>query len=156
MTINRLRPSNLGYRLAPCLSLVYTGEISTSTNSRHTHAQNQSSTNQAVYTRAYASYLCLRLCLSHQCEPGFKYCEIGSVCFIIANPQCAETLTQTLVIAARSRRQQTPSPTQILVIAARSRRLGKIRLAAFASLGWNYSMFRQFAVLKLSFRLIAT
>ena len=40
------------------LSLVHTGEISTSTNARHTHAQNQSSTNPAVYARAYASHLC--------------------------------------------------------------------------------------------------
>ena len=47
------------------LSLVHTGETSTSisTNPRHTHAQNQSSTNQAFYGRAYALRLCL--CLSH-------------------------------------------------------------------------------------------
>ena len=47
------------------LSLVHTGEISTSTststNARHTHAQNQSFTNQAIYARAYASHLCLFL-----------------------------------------------------------------------------------------------
>ena len=55
------------------LSLVHTGEISTSTNARHTHMQNQLSTNKAVYAHAYASHLCLCLCLclSHQCEPGF-------------------------------------------------------------------------------------
>ena len=54
------------------LSLIHTGEISTSTstNARHTHAQNQSSTNQAIYERVYTSNLCL--CLFQQCEPGFS------------------------------------------------------------------------------------
>ena len=51
-----------------------TREISTSTNDRHTHAQQQSSTNQAISARAYmyASRLCFYLCLSHQCEPDLN------------------------------------------------------------------------------------
>ena len=41
------------------LSLVHTREISTSTNARHTHAKNQSPTNQTISARAYAWHLCL-------------------------------------------------------------------------------------------------
>ena len=49
------------------LSLVHTSEIntSTSTNARHAHEQNQSSTNQAISARAYAWRLGLYLCISH-------------------------------------------------------------------------------------------
>ena len=49
------------------LSLVHTSEISTSTNARHTQAQNQSYTNQTISARVKTWHLCLCLC-----EPDYS------------------------------------------------------------------------------------
>ena len=56
------------------LILVHTGEISTSTSTkaRHTHAHTWLGSWMTDSARAYAWRLCLCVCLSHECEPGFS------------------------------------------------------------------------------------
>ena len=76
-TISDTGQFTLASSLNADLSLVHTSEISTSTNARHAHAQNQSSTNQTISARTYTWHLCL--CLSHQCEPGFTVTEAQNV-----------------------------------------------------------------------------
>ena len=58
------------------LILVHIGEISTSTststNARHTHAHTWLGSWMTDSARAYAWRLCLWVCLSHECKPGFS------------------------------------------------------------------------------------